>query len=170
MAANSDRPPFSKFQRPNLKGFGDFRGDFKGKGKWSKGGKGEKGGKGAKGHEARKELQGLQLVWRTPDGRDLCFGFNAGHCSGKCNRVGGTPTPSMGVAPSAPVQLPNVKVLYLFAGKQRQADVGSCLRQMQAKGQIVLELLEFDIARSEDHDLRSDELWRQITDRLRLGN
>ena len=87
MAANSDRPPFSKFQRPNLKGFGDFRGDFKGKGKWSKGGKGEKGGKGAKGHEARKELQGLQLVWRTPDGRDLCFGFNAGHCSGKCNRV-----------------------------------------------------------------------------------
>lgn len=76
----------------------------------------------------------------------------------------------MGVAPSAPVQLPNVKVLYLFAGKQRQADVGSCLKQMQAKGQIVLELLEFDIARSEDHDLRSDELWQRIIDRLRQGN
>ena len=85
-AMSVERPPPNKFQRSSYKGFGDFKGDWKGKGKSWKGGKGDKGGKGSKG-EVRKELQGLQLAWRTPDGRDLCFAFNSGSCDGKCNRV-----------------------------------------------------------------------------------
>ena len=85
-AMSVERHPPNKFQRSSYKGFGDFKGDWKGKGKSWKGGKGDKGGKGSKG-EVRKELQGLQLAWRTPDGRDLCFAFNSGSCDGKCNRV-----------------------------------------------------------------------------------
>ena len=30
---------------------------------------------------------GLQLAWRTPDNRELCFGYNTGNCNGKCDRV-----------------------------------------------------------------------------------
>eukprot|EP00435_Cladocopium_sp_Y103_P066780 s1436_g29.t1 len=71
----------NKFQRFNSKGGGkpsSFSSSAppKGKGK-SKG----------KGKEIRKELQGLQLAWRTPDNRELCFGYNAGNCNGQCNRV-----------------------------------------------------------------------------------
>ena len=66
----------NKFQRFNTKGGGK---PYTAKGK-TKGGKG-------KGKEIRKELQGLQLAWRTPDNRELCFGYNAGNCNGKCDRV-----------------------------------------------------------------------------------
>eukprot|EP00435_Cladocopium_sp_Y103_P013098 s2653_g3.t1 len=59
----------SKFQRFNSKGSGK---QFTSKGK---------------GQQIRKELMGLQLAWRTPDNRELCFGYNTGNCDGKCNRV-----------------------------------------------------------------------------------
>ena len=59
--------------------------------------------------------------------------------------------------------------MYLFAGKKRQADVGSCLNKMHSDGRIALRLIEFDIERSETHDLRSNDLWDQITARLRKG-
>ena len=59
--------------------------------------------------------------------------------------------------------------MYLFAGKKRQADVGSCLNKMHSDGRIALQLIEFDIERSETHDLRSNDLWDQITARLRKG-
>lgn len=59
--------------------------------------------------------------------------------------------------------------MYLFAGKRRQADVGSCLNKMHSDGRIALRLIEFDIERSETHDLRSNDLWDQITARLRKG-
>eukprot|EP00435_Cladocopium_sp_Y103_P044902 s3525_g12.t1 len=67
--------------------------------------------------------------------------------------------------PSKPV----VKVLYLFAGARRHSDVGSFLKKLEADGRIVLQLLEFDIERSEAHDLRSKALWEQICDKLREG-
>ena len=87
MSANLDRPPTSKWQRTDYKGYNEHKGFFKGhKGKWGKGDKGGK-AKGGKGGEVRKEFQGLQLAWRTPDGRELCFGYNSGSCDGKCNRV-----------------------------------------------------------------------------------
>ena len=70
----------NKFQRFNNKGGGK---SFQSYGK----GKAGKGGNKSKGKEIRKELQGLQLAWRTPDNRELCFGYNAGNCNGKCDRV-----------------------------------------------------------------------------------
>ena len=76
MSSHADGFQQNKFQRFNSKGSGKFV-PQKGKGKGPKG----------KGKEIRKELQGLQLAWRTPDNRELCFGYNAGNCSGKCDRV-----------------------------------------------------------------------------------
>eukprot|EP00435_Cladocopium_sp_Y103_P015086 s5608_g3.t1 len=78
-AAVATEVPQNKFARYNSKG-GSFgkSSTFPSKGK-SKGGK-------SKGKDNR--LAGLQLAWRTPDGRDLCFGYNTGNCDGKsCNRV-----------------------------------------------------------------------------------
>ena len=57
--------------------------DKGGKGKGKKGGK--KGEKGKR--DMPEQLKGLSLAWRTPDGRDLCFAWNTGGCSGKCGRV-----------------------------------------------------------------------------------
>ena len=56
--------------------------DKGGKGKGKKGKKGEKGKR-----EIPDQLKGLNLAWRTPDGRDLCFAWNTGDCTGKCGRV-----------------------------------------------------------------------------------
>ena len=68
------------------------------------------------------------------------------------------------------VQPKRVRVIYLFAGKRRQSDVGTFLKELEAAGRITLELLEFDIERSESHDLRSKELWQDICDKLRTGH
>lgn len=62
-----------------------------------------------------------------------------------------------------------VKVLYLFAGKRRQSDVSTFLKKLEDAGKIRLQLLEFDIERSETHDLRSKELWEQICEKLKEG-
>ena len=62
-----------------------------------------------------------------------------------------------------------VKVLYLFAGKRRQSDVSTFLKKLEDAGKIRLQLLEFDIERSETHDLRSKELWEQICETLKEG-
>ena len=75
MSSSSDGSHPFKFQRFNNKGGGGK--SFTPKGK----------GKGLKGKEIRKELAGLQLAWRTPDNRELCFSYNTGSCNGKCDRV-----------------------------------------------------------------------------------
>lgn len=75
-----DQQPW-KYQKGEHKG---HKGDQKGGGKY-KGHKGKKGG--GKGN-IPESLKGLQLVWRTPDNRDLCFAWNAGNkCDDKCSRV-----------------------------------------------------------------------------------
>ena len=60
------------------------KGEKGGKGKDSKGGKGK--GKQGKGEE-KGALRGLQLAWRTPDGKDICFAYNNQGCSGNCGRA-----------------------------------------------------------------------------------
>ena len=72
----------SKFQRIGGKGqntpsftYGNGKGKF-GKGKSNRKGKGKSGFKGE-----------TALVSQTPDGRDICYAFNAQGCSGKCGRV-----------------------------------------------------------------------------------
>ena len=64
---------------------------------------------------------------------------------------------------------PLVKVIYLFAGKRRHSDVGSFLRKLEAEGRIELQLHEFDIERSDDHDLRRQDLWDNIHELLGQG-
>ena len=79
-AAQSVEPP-NKFHK------GYFKGDYKGGGK---DGKGKCKGKFKKANlpkDVAQKLQGLQLAWRTPDGRDLCFAWNTGSCKGSCGRV-----------------------------------------------------------------------------------
>lgn len=80
-SAAQDNPP-NKFQRFNSKGnFGgkSFQSFPKGKGK----------GK----HKSKSpgpsdpRLKGLNLAWRTPDGRELCFAWNTGDCDGSCGRI-----------------------------------------------------------------------------------
>ena len=77
----------SVLERPRKwhKGFGKD-------GKSGKGGKGSRGkGKEGKGKDGKGKsdpaLKGLQLVWRTPEGRDICFAFNSQGCDGKCGRL-----------------------------------------------------------------------------------
>ena len=60
------------------------KGEKGGKGKDSKGGKGK--GKQGKGEE-KGAFRGLQLAWRTPDGKDICFAYNNQGCSGNCGRA-----------------------------------------------------------------------------------
>ena len=75
---NNQRPSAqpNKWQRTSSKGKSSF------KGAPTKGGKGK--GKFGKGS---RDFNGSSLVTHTPDGRELCFAFNAQGCSGKCGRV-----------------------------------------------------------------------------------
>ena len=57
----------------------DYKGDEKGKG-----GKGKGKGKSKKGD---KSFNGSSLVSQTPDGREICFAYNAQGCRGSCGRV-----------------------------------------------------------------------------------
>ena len=80
-ASLPDPQPF-KYQRFGNKG--GFSGKqspsfFKGKGKGFKGK--------SKGKPLDQRLKGLNLAWRTPDGRELCFAWNTGDCDGTCGRV-----------------------------------------------------------------------------------
>ena len=72
----------NKFQRFNSKGnFGGKSSQSFAKGK----GKGKQKSKGMTPSDPR--LKGLNLAWRTPDGRELCFAWNTGECDGSCGRI-----------------------------------------------------------------------------------
>ena len=66
------------------------RGVKRGKGKdrgSGKGGKGSNNRAAAGGGKRGKDPKKTALAWKTPDGRDICFGYNAGTCSGECSRL-----------------------------------------------------------------------------------
>ena len=63
-----------------------------------------------------------------------------------------------------------LKVIYLFAGKQRRSDIGSFLSEYERSGVILLDIREFDIERSSQHDLTKDELWEEIFATLKEGD
>ena len=72
----------NKYQRFNSKGNSggsSTAGFAKGKGK----GKQKSKSKGP----SDSRLKGLNLAWRTPYGRELCFSWNTGECDGSCGRV-----------------------------------------------------------------------------------
>ena len=51
-----------------------------------------------------------------------------------------------------------VRIIYIFAGAERQCDVGKSLQQLG----VVDSLLQFDLLRSHTHDLTEDGLWQHI--------
>ncbi|CAE7267906.1 FCPC [Symbiodinium sp. CCMP2592] len=143
----------------------------KGKGKGKDGGKTGKGGKGkdSKGGKNGKSpsdpaLKGLQLVWRTPEGRDICFAFNSQGCTNpSCERL----HTSDHIAYQPQLYSPSgLRVLYIFAGPHRKGDVGSYL---QSLGNVT-NLLQFDLQRSTEHDLTKEGLWQHIFQLLGEGD
>ena len=60
-------------------------------------------------------------------------------------------------------------VLYLFAGKERRADIGFFLKEAAAKEGCILVLDEFDILRGEDQDLTQDNTWERLKSKLEHG-
>eukprot|EP00435_Cladocopium_sp_Y103_P018494 s3398_g4.t1 len=164
-AAGDSQP--NKWQRSNFKG--SFGGNFSGKSSGSSfKGKSKGKGKGKSSNASDSRLKGLNLAWRTPDGRELCFAWNTGECDGTAEPSGAVPSMDKGTQPSSSV--PVVKVMYLFAGKRRHSDVAAYLRQAEAAGKIRLILKEFDIERSPDHDLSDASLWKEIFETLEEGN
>ncbi len=67
-------------------------------------------------------------------------------------------------------QKKTLKVMYLFAGKRRQSDVGSLLRAAEKAGHFNLVFREIDIERGPDHDLRDKQLWESIFAELQQGD
>lgn len=67
-----------KWRRLSNKGSGFSKGSFGGKSK----GKGK-----GKQQRIQTDFNGNTLVSKTPDGRELCYAFNAQGCAGKCGRV-----------------------------------------------------------------------------------
>ena len=137
--------------------------DKGGKGKGKKGKKGEKGKR-----EIPDQLKGLNLAWRTPDGRDLCFAWNTGDCAGKCGRVHQCRV--KGCYGDHKAVDHKLKVMYLFAGKRRQSDVGSLLRAGEEAGHFNLVLKEIDLERGPENDLRDKQLWESIFAELQQGD
>ena len=76
--------------------------------------------------------------------------------------------------PSSPTrsqaEKPILTVVYLFAGKKRHSDVAAFLKKAETEGGVQVELHEFDIERSPQHDLTDTALWDKIFDTLKEGN
>ena len=62
-----------------------------------------------------------------------------------------------------------LKVLYLFCGVPRKADVKQCLKKLAVKHQFELEIREVDIERSSDDDLTKSQLWDELLEQIRSG-
>ena len=60
-------------------------------------------------------------------------------------------------------------MVYLFAGKRRHSDIAAFLKKAES-GDLRVELHEFDIERSPQHDLTDTALWDKIFDTLKEGH
>ena len=58
----------------------------------------------------------------------------------------------------------HLRVLYVFAGCRRRADIFSCLKAMEAKYHFELKMREFDILLNDEHDIRREHVWKTILD------
>ncbi|CAE7826044.1 unnamed protein product [Symbiodinium sp. CCMP2592] len=93
---------------------------------------------------------------KTPDGREICYGYNNGSCFSweEWNSVPG-------------IASRTYRFLYLFAGPTRHSDVKSYLVELSRKHDINLFGLEIDLTRSTGHDLRSTSLWATLSELLK---
>ena len=70
---------------------------------------------------------------------------------------------------TSPEEMPLWRVLYLFAGPERHADIRFFLQDMAADKGAVLEMHEWDILRDPSHDLTSDHNWQTVLDKIKSG-
>ena len=75
-------------------------------------------------------------------------------------RGGGTAQPAL------PPLKPTLRVLYLFAGKERRNDVKSFLMKSVL---FSVEVREIDLLRSSDQNVLLADLWKELTDQVGGG-
>lgn len=68
----------------------------------------------------------------------------------------------------APASPKSLRVLYLFAGLPRKADIGFWLRELAPDG-AEASVEEFDLQRSEQDDITDDSLWFRILSKIQSG-
>ena len=64
---------------------------------------------------------------------------------------------------------PVLKVLYVFCGLHRKADVREHLQEMCDSRHMVLLMLEYDLQRDPAHDVTNEELWARLMSRIASG-
>ncbi|CAK8989873.1 unnamed protein product, partial [Durusdinium trenchii] len=130
-AMSVERHPPNKFQRSSYKGFGDFKGDWKGKGKSWKGGKGDKGGKGSKGEVKVMYLfagKKRQAGNSKGEGKDLGTTEGGPPCP-NFSMVNQTQKPIVDLTSGEPVREPSVESIRPLtqADEVEAFDMVSCL-------------------------------------------
>ena len=68
----------------------------------------------------------------------------------------------MDLGPDNTAPTKKLRVLYLFCGKPRQADIKSWLKRLSPQYNCMVEIREVDISRSEADDLSKDNLWQEL--------
>ena len=66
--------------------------------------------------------------------------------------------------------LPVLKVLYIFAGKQRKSDLGDCLRRLCSSQHYSCLIIEKDLERSPLDDVTDSNIWDSILKDIKHGN
>eukprot|EP00435_Cladocopium_sp_Y103_P072861 s5_g41.t1 len=101
-----------------------------------------RGGKGKKGITSTF-LPGtkLELVTHSAGGQEICYRYNmkGKKCDGKCGRV-----------------------VYIFAGHCRRADVHEHLQRLATKHGFKLQLHEVDLVRGSDQDVLDETHWKEL--------
>ena len=75
-----------------------------------------------------------------------------------------------GVTVEPPKEVPTWRVLYLFAGPERHADIKFFLEKLAHQEGAVLQMEEWDILRDPSHDLTCDNNWQTVLDRIAGGS
>ena len=64
-------------------------------------------------------------------------------------------------------EVPCLKVVYVFAGHRRRADVREHLESLALSSGFTLDMHEFDLMRDPKHDVLQDEMWSSLKDFIR---
>ena len=69
--------------------------------------------------------------------------------------------------PSSGSEVPYLKIVYVFAGHRRRADVREHLENLAQSAAFTLDMHEFDLMRDPKHDVLRDEMWSNLKDFIR---
>lgn len=71
------------------------------------------------------------------------------------------------VEPQGNVSQPQLKVVYVFAGHRRRADVREHLEDLAKSQGFTLNLHEVDLVRGQDHDVLDETVWTNLVSFIR---